>query len=105
MAKAISSASEFLAATAGKTLPFEVEGVTVQLRSLEWAETESLLAMANSNPAEVTFRAALLGLNGLVDEAQLRTVIPGAVQKISAEVMRISGMGQEGGSPLAGTGS
>src|SRR3954464_7596329 len=98
MAKAIASASEFITAAAGQTIPFDVNGVTVELRSLEWTETDRLITEYSKNPAEMTFQAAYLGLaKPKLDEAQLRSFMPGVIQKISAEVMRLSGMMQEEG--------
>lgn len=110
MAKAISSATDVLAALAGKTKIFEIEGVTIELRSLEWAEAEMLYAEYGDNPTRMTFEAARLGINAPVfDEAQLiqfRKAMPGAIQKISSEVMAMSGMTPEDDNrPLAGSGS
>lgn len=110
MAKAISSATDVLAALAGKTKLFEIEGVTIELRALEWAEAETLYAEYGDKPAEMTYQAARMGISAPVfDEAQLaqlRKAMPGAIQKISSEVMAMSGMApEEGGRPLAGSGS
>lgn len=106
MTKATSSAVDFLAAIAGKTELFEVEGVTVELRGLEWTETQKLYALAE-NPPEMTFQAALMGLVApMISEEQFRKAHPGAIQKISARVMEMSGLGAAASdSPLAGGGS
>lgn len=109
MTKAISSAADFLKAIAGKTELFPVEGATVELRSLEWAEVETLYAQYGDKPTEMTFQAARMGIVApQLDEAQwgiLRKSLPGAIQAISNRVMAISGMLGAGGGPLAGTGS
>lgn len=109
MTKAISSASDFLAAIGGKTELFTVEGVTVELRSLGWAETQSLNAQYGDNATEMTFQAALLGIvNPKLDEAQLeqfRKARPGPISDISRRIMQMSGMLKEGDGPLAGDGS
>lgn len=110
MTKAISSAVDFLAAVGGKTELFEVEGVTVELRSLEWGETQSLNTQYGDNLTEMTFQVALLGIvEPKLDEGQLaqfRKARPGAVSAISKRVMQISGMlKEEDDRPLDGTGS
>ncbi len=110
MAKAIASASEFLAAVSGKSHLFEVAGVTVELRSLEWAEAEELLSKYADRPAQMAFQAAVKGIKSPpLDEvalAQLQKAQPGVIQAISSEVMRLSGMAAEvGGGPLDGSGS
>lgn len=110
MAKAIASASEFLAAVAAKSHQFEVAGVTIELRSLEWAEAEELLSKYGDKPAQMAFQAAVKGIKSPpLDEvalAQFHRAQPGAIQAISGEVMRLSGMVAEaGGGPLDGTGS
>lgn len=109
MAKAISSASEFLSAIAGKTELFDVEGATVELRSLQWAEVETLYAQYGDKPTEMTFQAARMGIVApVLDEDQwaaFRKALPGAIQDISNRVMRMSGMLKEDGRPLAGIGS
>lgn len=107
MAKAISSAADFLTAIAGKTEPFEVDGVTVELRSLEWAEVQDLQKRFAGNGAELTFQAAMAGLvTPKVEETQLRRGRAGIVADIGKQVMVLSGMTSEDGDrPLAGSGS
>lgn len=107
MAKAISSAADFLNAIAGKTEVFEVEGVTVELRSLDWEEVQQLQTRFGNNYAELTFQTALAGLVApKVDEAQLRKGRAGMVADIGNRVGVISGMIKEADNrPLAGTGS
>lgn len=109
MAKAISSAADFLSAIAGKTEAFAVEGATIELRSLEWAEVETLYAQYGDKPVEMTYHAARMGIVApQLDEAQwaaFRKALPGAIQAISNKVMGMSGMLPGGGSPLAGVGS
>ncbi len=108
MAKAIASASEFLAAVSGKTHLFEVAGVTVELRSLEWAEAEELLSKYRDNAPQMAFQAAVKGIKSPpLNEAELQQLskaMPGAIQAISGEVMRLSGM-VAGDAPLDGGGS
>lgn len=108
MTKAISSAADFLSAIAGKTQRFEIEGATVELRSLEWAEVETLYGQYGNKPTEMTFQAARMGIVApQLDEAQwatFRKSLPGAIQAISNKVMGMSGM-LPGDGPLAGTGS
>lgn len=109
MAKAISSATEFLTAIAGKTTLFEVEGVTIELRSLGHLETEMLMDKYGDKPLRLALEAARLGIaNPVLDEEQLESMgkaLPGVIEKLSREVMRISGMSKESDSPLAGSGS
>lgn len=110
MAKAISSATDFLAAIAGETQTFEIEGLAVELRSLTFAEVQRLTAKHRDDAAEMAFQAVILGLVApKLDETQLeqiRTAKPGPVMEIAKRVMEISGMAeQDGGTPLAGGGS
>jgi hypothetical protein len=111
MTKAITSAVDFLAAITGGTELFEVEGVTVELRSLTWEEAQRLNANHKGDVTEMTFQAAALGIVAPALTAEhldaLRQAKPGVIAKISNRVMTISGMMEEdeGGSPLAGGGS
>lgn len=109
MAKAISSATDFLSAIAGKTKLFEVEGATIELRALEWAEVEQLNVQYSGKPVEMTFQVALLGIKSPELNAEqltmFRKAIPGAIQDISSEIMKMSGMVKDENRPLAGTGS
>ncbi len=111
MTKATTSAIDFLAAISGGTEAFEVEGVTVELRSLTFAEIQQLNSQHNGDNMEMMFGVVTTGLvTPKLDTAQLeqlRSAKPGAITKISNRVMTISGMMEEdeGGSPLAGGGS
>lgn len=108
MAKAISSATDFLSAIAGKTKLFEIEGATIELRALEWAEVEQLNALYGSKPVEMTFQVVLLGIKSPEFNAEqmtlFRKAMPGAIQGISSEIMKMSGMVKDENRPLAGNG-
>lgn len=109
--KTVSSAVDFLAAVAGKTELFEVEpGVFVELRSLGYEESESLIAEYGDKPVALTYQLFAYGLvrPELTDEqkAELRKARPGPVSRMGSRVAELSGLGQEeGASPLAGSGS
>lgn len=111
MTKATTSAIDFLAAISGGTEEFEVEGVTVELRSVTFEEVAQVNNQHSGNNMEMTFQMVVLGLvSPKLDEAQiqqLRLARPGVITKISNRVMTISGMMEEdeNGSPLAGGGS
>lgn len=108
MTKATTSAIDFLAAISGGTEVFEVSGLTVELRSLTFAEVQRLSAAHKDDSTEMAFQALVLGLvEPKLDEEQLvqvRQGRPGPLMKIATRVMRISGMvdTEEGGSPLDG---
>lgn len=105
MAKAISSAVDVLAAIAGKTEAFEIEGVTVELRSLEWAEVQRIIVGNDGDTWEQLFQMALAGIAApKLEEAQLRKARPSFVTGVGKRVAEISGTGQSDG-PLAGDGS
>lgn len=111
MTKATSSAVDFLAAVAGKTELFEVAGVTVELRSLDYTEVGELRARHGDDFVEMSMQAILLGLvSPKLDEAQLaqlRHSRPGPLAEIAARITEISGLSDDGpgASPLAGGGS
>lgn len=110
MGKSATNAIDFLAAIAGETELFEVGSVTVELRSLTFAEVQRLSAAHRNDNAEMAFQALALGLVApKLDEAQLAQVRagkPGPLMKIAQRVMEISGMvGDESGAPLDGGGS
>ena len=110
MGKATTSAVDFLAALSGETDIFETDGVTVELRSLTFTETQRLGVKFKNDNTEMAFQALALGLvkPALTPEQleQLRQAKPGPLMKIAKRVMEISGMvDEEGGSPLAGSGS
>lgn len=110
MGKATTNAVDFLAAISGETDVFETDGVTVELRSLTFAETQRLGIKHKNDNTELAFQALALGLvkPSLTPEQieQLRQAKPGPLMKIAKRVMEISGMvDEEGGSPLAGSGS
>ena len=110
MGKAITGAIDFLAAISGETDMFETDGVVVELRSLTFAETQRLGVKFKNDNTEMAFQALTMGLvkPALTPEQleQLRQAKPGPLMKIAKRVMEISGMvDEEGGSPLAGTGS
>lgn len=96
MTKATTSAIDFLAAISGGTEEFEVEGVTVELRSLTFAEVQGLRRTYKDDEGELTFGALRLGLlSPKLDEAQieqLRNSKPGPIAKIAGRIMQISGM-------------
>lgn len=101
-------AVDFLAALTCEPEIFETNGVTVELRSLTFAEVQRLATKHKDDNAEMTFQALALGLvSPKLDETQLeqlRNVKPGAIMKMAQRVMEISGMTESAG-PLAGTGS
>lgn len=106
MTKAISSAADFLSAIGQKTELFDTQGVTVELRSLEWAEAQQLNARYGNDNAELSFQTALAGIVApKVEEAQLRKARAGVVSDIGRRVAVISGMLKEDDRPLAGSGS
>lgn len=110
MTKKTTAAIDFLAAIAGETELFEVGGLTVELRSLTFAEVQGLSTKNRGDASEMAFQALVLGMvDPKLDEAQLEQVRggkPGVLMKIAQRVMEISGMidEEDGGSPLAGTG-
>lgn len=106
MAKAISSAADFLNAIAQKTEVFEVEGIAVELRSLEWAEVQQILGHNTNDNMEQLFQFALAGLAApKVEEAQLRKARAIFVNSIGTRVAQMSGTAQDNSGPLAGDGS
>lgn len=107
MAKAISSATDFLNAIGQKTELFDTQGVTVELRSLEWADAQQLNAKYGNDTTELSFQTALLGIVApKIEEAQLRKARAGIISDIGRRVAQISGMLKEDDSrPLAGAGS
>lgn len=104
MAKATTSAVDFLQMMSGGTELFETDGVTVELRGLTFTESQQLVEKYKDNNTELTFQALLLGLvEPKLDEAQLqqlRNARPGPLMKIAKRVITISGMGEDDG-PLA----
>lgn len=112
MTKATTSAIDFLAAISGGTELFEVGGVTVELRSLTFAEVQRLSTAHKDDNTEMSFQALALGLvSPKLDDAQLeqmRGAKPGPLMAIAKRVMQISGMVEDEaapGSPLDGGGS
>lgn len=110
MSSKTTNAVDFLAAIAGETELFEVGGVTVELRSLTFAEVQGLSTKHKDDSTELAFQALVLGLvEPKLSESELATVRtgkPGPLMKIAQRVMEISGMVEsEDGSPLAGGGS
>lgn len=109
MAKAISSAVDFLAALTGEPQPFEVEGITVELRPLTFVESQKLVTEYKDDSTEMAFHALKLGIvSPKLDEAQieqLRQARPGPLLKIAKRVFEISGMGQDDGPLAPGGGS
>lgn len=106
MAKAITSATDFLNAIAQKTELFEVEGVTVELRSLDWAEVQQILGKNTSDNMEQLFQFALAGLAApKVEEAQLRKARAIFITRIGTRVGQMSGTAGDNSGPLAGDGS
>lgn len=106
MAKAISSAVDFLAAIAQKTEPFTVEGVTVELRSLEWQEVQQITGRHPNDNMEQMFQFALKGLAApKIEEEQLRKARAVFVNSIGTRVAQMSGTQQDNTGPLAGDGS
>ncbi len=107
MAKAISSASDLLAAIAGKTVSFDYGDVTIELRSLEWAEVQTIVAQFGENQTELVFQMALAGIaSPKVEEAQLRKAPVSFVVSTGRRVSELSGMAPEvDNRPLDGTGS
>lgn len=106
MAKAISSAVDFLAAIAQKTELHEVEGMTVELRTLEWAEVQQIMARHSNDNLEMLFQMAYAGLaSPKVEEAQLRRARAVFVNSIGTRVAQMSGTAQDASGPLAGDGS
>lgn len=109
MTKAISSAVDFLAAVSGAPQTFEVEGVTVELQSLTFAESQQLSKQYGDDSTEMTFQALVLGLVSpkLTEEQikQLREARPGPLMKMARRVMVISGMLEDDGPLVPGGGS
>lgn len=104
MAKATTSAVDFLAAVTGEPQLFEVDGLTVELRSLTFSESQKIVTEHKDDNTELAFQALVLGLVApKLDEAQLqqlRNARPGPLMKIAKRVIEISGMGEDSG-PLA----
>lgn len=96
MTKATTSAIDFLAAISGGTEIYEVSGVSVELRSLTFAEAQKLGTAYKDDPTEMAFQSLALGLVApKLDEAQLQEVRgarPGPLMAIAKRVMTISGM-------------
>lgn len=112
MTKATSSATDFLALISGSTEPFEVDGATVELRSLTFTESQTLGRQYADDSAELTFQAVKIGLVAPVLTAeqveQMRKARPGAIQGMGARIMVLSGLAKDETaptSPLAGGGS
>jgi hypothetical protein len=107
MAKTISSAVDLMAVLAGKTELFETDGLTVELRSLTFAEVNDLANYKGDN-AEMAYQAFVRGLVSPALEAEqldaLRKGLPGPLLKISKRVLTLSGLegDKEDASPLAG---
>ncbi len=109
MTKATTNAIDFLAMIAGGTELFEVEGITIEIRNLTFAEVQQIGKKYGDDNYEITFQTVVVGLvTPKLDAAQveqMRQSKPGAITDISNRVMRLSGMTkEEGGSPLAGGG-
>lgn len=108
MAKAISSAVDFLNALTCEPEVYEINGVVVELRSLTFTEVQRIANKHKDDNTEMAFQALALGLvkPELAPEQleQLRSGRPGILMKIAQRVMEISGM-VEGSGPLAGNGS
>lgn len=106
MTKATTSAVDFLAAIGGRTELCEVEGATVELRSLSFAETQTLSAQYGDDNTELALRMVELALvNPPLTVDQLRQVRPGPLAQLAQRVTALSGLEAPAGSPLAGTGS
>ena len=110
MTKATINAIDFLAAITGGTELFEVEGITVEIRSLTFAEVQHMGNKYKDDNYEMTFQTVVAGLVApKLDAAQveqMRQSKPGLITRISNRVMRLSAMTEEeGASPLAGGGS
>lgn len=109
MAKATSSAVDFLAAITGEPQLYETDGIVVELRSLTFAESQKIVAQYKDDPAELSFQALVLGLVApKLDEAQLeqlRSARPGPLMKIAKRVIEISGMAEDSGPLVPGGGS
>lgn len=109
MAKATSSAVDFLAALSGEPELFETDGVTVEVRSLTFTESQQLVQKYATDNTEMTFQALVLGLvSPKLDEAQLvqlRGSKPGPLMKIARRVIEISGMAEVDGPLAPGGGS
>jgi len=99
MQKAITSAPDFLAAITGGTEVFEVGGVTVELRSLTFAEVQRLANQYQGDATEMAFQALALGLVSPVltpeQLGQVRDGRPGPLMKMAQRVMQISGMTED----------
>lgn len=106
MTKAITSAEDFASLAAGKTDVFEVEGMTVELRGLDWAEMQSLRTKYEQDEIEMAFQMAYLGLQSpKIEEGVLRKARPSIVQALVKRVAEISGTARtEADGPLAGDG-
>lgn len=109
MAKAIASASEFLDALSNKSTLFDVEGVTIEVQGIGYADVGVLMDKYKDDPVKLQIEMVRLGIRApQLNDAQfegLQKGKPGAVQKIAAEISRLSGLTQEDSSPLAGSGS
>lgn len=108
MAKAISSAADFLAALSCEPEVYETNGVTVELRALTYVEVQRIAAKHKDDNNELAFQAMRLGLvTPKLDDEQIEQVRlgkAGPLMNIARRVMEISGMVEAAG-PLAGAGS
>jgi hypothetical protein len=108
MAKAISSATDFLAALSCEPEAYETNGVTVELRSLTFTEVQKIATQHRDDSNEMAFQAMRLGLVApKLDDGQfeqVRSGKAGPLMNIAKRVMQISGMMEDSG-PLAGGGS
>lgn len=106
-AKEVSSAAEFMARIGGKSELYEVDGLTVKIRSLGYEDVQAISG-PTVNGLETAFQALVLGLvEPKLDEEQLaalRKAKPGPLMNIAQRIMQISGM-VEGSGPLDGNGS
>lgn len=106
MAKAISSAADFLARIAGKAEPFEVDDLTVELCTLGWGDMQEIVVKYDGNQSEQLFQMALRGLsNPKIEEDELRKMPFALVAALGAEVSRRSGVQGKSDGPLDGDGS
>lgn len=109
MAKATSSAVDFLGMLACEPEIFETDGLTVELRSLTYFEVQRLVAEHKDNDQEMAFQALTLGLVKPELDAeqlgQLRNSRPGPLMKIARRVMRLSGLVDDSGPLAPGGGS
>lgn len=102
--------ADFLSAVSCKPMPFEVDGIHMLIRGLEYTEIQTINAKYSKDNLESAFQAVKLGLvEPQLNDAQrdaLRQANAKFIVKLSQQIMAISGLQDEDkNGPLAGDGS